>query len=68
VGLALSGSPAGLTLEQYQAANPDELTAIRNRVTPDFEAAGAHYVIDSVADLAPILADIERRLATGERP
>lgn len=68
VGLALSGSPAGLTLEQYQAANPDELNAIRNRVTPEFEAAGAHYVIDSVADLAPILIDIERRLATGERP
>ena len=68
VGLALSGSPAGLTLAQYQAATAGELAAIRSKVTPEFEAAGAHYVIDSVADLLPVLKDIERRLAVGERP
>ncbi len=68
VGLALSGSPAGLTLAQYQAANTAQLATIRNQVTPKFEAAGAHYVIDSVAELAPALKDIERRLAAGERP
>ena len=68
VGLALSGSPAGLTLAQYLAATPEELTTIRNKVTPEFKAAGAHYVIDSVADLAPILKEIERRLAVYERP
>jgi phosphonoacetaldehyde hydrolase len=68
VGLALSGSPAGLTLAQYQAATPEELTTIRNKVTPEFKVAGAHYVIDSVADLAPVLKEIERRLAVHERP
>jgi len=68
VGLALSGSPAGLTLAQYQAATTEELDAIRTKVTPEFKAAGAHYVIDSVADLAPVLKDIERRLGIGERP
>jgi phosphonoacetaldehyde hydrolase len=68
VGLALSGSPAGLTLPQYQAATADELAAIRSKVTPPFLAAGAHYVIDSVADLAPVLQDMERRLGTNERP
>ena len=68
VGLALSGSPAGLTLAQYLAATPEELTTIRNKVTPEFKAAGAHYVIDSVADLAPVLKEIERRLAVYERP
>ena len=30
--------------------------------------AGAHYVIDSVADLMPVIASIEGRLARGERP
>jgi len=68
VGLALSGSPAGLTLAQYQGATVGELAAIRSNVTPVFEAAGAHYVIDSVADLTPVLKDIEERLAAGERP
>ena len=68
VGLALSGSPAGLTLAQYQAATSGELATIRSKVKPEFEAAGAHYVIDSVADLAPVLKDIEGRLAAGERP
>ena len=68
VGLALSGSPAGLTLAQYQSATAEQLTAIRRQVTPAFEAAGSHYVIDSVADLGPVLKDIERRLTAGERP
>ena len=31
-------------------------------------AAGAHYVIDSVADLLPVVDLIEGRLARGERP
>ena len=32
-------------------------------------ASGAHYVIDSVADLPNVLDDdIERRLEQGERP
>ncbi len=30
--------------------------------------AGAHYVIDSVADLPPVIDDINARLARGERP
>ncbi|RYF62430.1 MAG: phosphonoacetaldehyde hydrolase, partial [Comamonadaceae bacterium] len=32
------------------------------------QGAGAHYVIDSIADLLPVLDDIGRRLAGGERP
>ena len=32
------------------------------------ERAGAHYVIDSVADLMPVVHEIEGRLARGERP
>ena len=30
--------------------------------------AGAHWVVDSVADLLPCLDAIDRRLAAGERP
>lgn len=68
VGLALSGAPAGLTPAAFTAASPTELEAIRQRVRGEHLATGAHYVIDSVADLLPVLDDIERRLAAGERP
>lgn len=30
--------------------------------------AGAHYVIDTVNDLPPVIEDINRRLAAGEKP
>jgi len=68
VGLALSGSPAGLTLVQYQTAPAGQPDAIRSKVTPKFETAGAHYMIATVANLPLVLKDIERRLAAGERP
>jgi phosphonoacetaldehyde hydrolase len=32
------------------------------------KAAGAHYVIDTVVDLADVVNDINNRLAKGERP
>jgi phosphonoacetaldehyde hydrolase len=68
VGVALSGSPAGLTLAEYRGASAERLEAIRSRVSSEFKAAGAHYVIDSVADLLPVLEDINSRLKLGERP
>lgn len=30
--------------------------------------SGAHYVIDSITDLPPVIEDINRRLARGEKP
>jgi phosphonoacetaldehyde hydrolase len=68
VGLALSGSPAGLSLAEYMQADAAARQAVRARVTPIFEAAGAHFVIDTVADLPAVLLDIEARLALGLRP
>lgn len=68
VGLALSGSPAGWTLAEFNAAGETERTELRERVGALFRAAGAHFVIDTVADLPPVLAEIEQRLARGQRP
>ena len=68
VALALSGSPSGLTQAEFAAASPAPLDEIRARVTPPFLAAGAHYVIDSIADLLPVGDAIAGRLAAGERP
>jgi phosphonoacetaldehyde hydrolase len=68
VGLTLSGSPAGWTLAEYQDATEEERQAVRHRVGHEFEAAGAHFVIDTVADLPGVLTSIETRLAKGLRP
>jgi phosphonoacetaldehyde hydrolase len=68
VGLALSGSPAGLTLAEFEAASTTQLDELRSRVTPAFRAVGAHYVIDTIASILPVVDDISRRLSCGERP
>ncbi|PIF76821.1 phosphonoacetaldehyde hydrolase [Variovorax sp. 54] len=68
VGVSVSGNVNGLTLAEWQALDLDGQQARRARATAELEAAGAHYVIDSVADLPNVLEDIERRLQAGERP
>lgn len=68
VGLALSGSPAGWTLDEYLQADEAARSSVRDRVSTEFRSAGAHYVIDSVADLPPLLDEIEVRMVQGERP
>lgn len=68
VGLAVSGNAVGLPLVQWQALNAGKQDALRKIATAKLQAAGAHYVIDSVADLLPVLDDIEAKLAQGLRP
>lgn len=68
VGLMLSGSPAGLTQAEFEALAPAALSDLRRAIAPQFTTVGAHYVIDTIADLLPVLDDIERRIALGERP
>jgi phosphonoacetaldehyde hydrolase len=68
VGLALSGASAGLTLQEYRAASPGELEEVRTRAAESLLRAGAHVVIDTVADLPQTLDVIERRIRQGEKP
>ncbi len=68
VGLALSGAPAGLTLAEYRSSPKEHLQRLRDEVGRRHRAAGAHYVIDTVAELLPVLDAIERRIGAGEHP
>jgi phosphonoacetaldehyde hydrolase len=68
VGVALSGNAAGYSREELAALTTDERAAARRRATRTLKAAGAHAVIDSVADLMDVVDDIEGRLLRGERP
>ena len=68
VGLALSGNAVGLSLTEWNALSAAHQQSLRTQATAQLKAAGAHYVIDTVADLLPVIADINRRLAAGEKP
>jgi phosphonoacetaldehyde hydrolase len=68
VGVALSGNEAGLTRQDIDALAPEALSDVRNRASAVLRSHGAHYIIDTIADLLPVIADIERRLEAGERP
>ena len=41
---------------------------VGQQIGSEFRAAGAHYVVDSIADIMPVLDDIEARLRRGEAP
>ncbi len=68
IAIALTGNEVGLTEQELRAldenARQSKLIEARERLT----AAGAHYVIDSIAACDPILDEIERRLREGDAP
>jgi phosphonoacetaldehyde hydrolase len=68
IGVAVSGNLFGLSLADTKALAREDYALRRARAQNALYAAGAHYVIDSVADLMPVAALIEGRLARGERP
>lgn len=68
IGLSLSGNMAGLTEAELAALTPAETTALRATASAPLFAAGAHLVIDSIADLPGAIALLEGRIAAGERP
>jgi phosphonoacetaldehyde hydrolase len=68
IGVAVTGNVFGLSAEETEALAPADFVARRAAAIDRLNAAGAHYVIDGVADLMPVLFEIEGRLARGERP
>jgi phosphonoacetaldehyde hydrolase len=68
VGLAASGNGVGLDLDAFRALAADDRAARVARSAAALKAAGADYVIDTVADLPGVLEAISRRIAAGERP
>jgi phosphonoacetaldehyde hydrolase len=68
VGVAVTGNSFGLSLADTKALAPADFARRRARAMDALYGAGAHYVVDSAADLMPIVALIEGRLTRGERP
>lgn len=56
------------TLEEEATLSEAEINRRLEKTRRILRDAGAHYVIDSLVDIEPVIDDINRRLARGERP
>ena len=69
VGVARYSNYMDIDTPEEGAAMSDEEINRRMAISRDIlERTGAHYVIDSLADIEPVIEDINVRLARGERP
>ena len=69
VGVARYSNYMGIdSLEQAASMSEAEISRRLGETREILANAGAHYVIDSVADLPGVIDEIEARLARGEKP
>jgi phosphonoacetaldehyde hydrolase len=68
IGVIKTGNEFGLSEKQVAALDAETLNAKREQALARLAQAGAHYVVDSLADCDAIIDDIDARLAHGERP
>ncbi len=69
IAVAATGNELGLSQAEVRSrCPPHEREQRLARARDRLHAAGAHYVVDGIADVPPVLDQIEARLANGERP
>ncbi len=68
VGLSASGNGVGLERAALAILPEAERAARIEASAKALREAGAHYVVESVADLGPVLAEIAARIERGELP
>jgi len=68
VGVSATGNEVGMNAADWEALPEEERGRLMARAREKLRAAGAHYVVERVALLEPVLEEIDSRLAAGERP
>ena len=68
IGLAKTGNEVGLNEEEIAALAPEVLQRKLTQARDNLAKMGAHYVVDTIAQVVPIIDQIEERLKKGERP
>ena len=68
IGVVKTGNELGLTEAEVAALDPIELKTKLAQGHTKLSDAGAHYVVEGLADVLPLLDEIAARLANGERP
>jgi phosphonoacetaldehyde hydrolase len=65
IGVAETGNMNGLSHPEFQALPASQQQTRLAAARAELKQAGAHYVVDSLAELDPVLDDIEARLKSG---
>jgi phosphonoacetaldehyde hydrolase len=68
VGVSRTGNYVGLNEAELGALPVPEQRCLIDEAADILLTGGAHYVIESIGDLPPILDEIEDRMARGDRP
>ncbi|HPO16921.1 MAG TPA: phosphonoacetaldehyde hydrolase [Candidatus Hydrogenedentes bacterium] len=68
IGLVITGNEIGVNEAELKAMDPGVLERKRARAYTRMAQAGAHYVVDGIWDVPPLLDEINQRLARGEHP
>jgi phosphonoacetaldehyde hydrolase len=68
IGIAASGNETGLSLKEWKKLDEDGRKAATKKARAKLRKAGAHVVIDTVADILPVIERFERKLRRGELP
>jgi phosphonoacetaldehyde hydrolase len=66
IGLAVSGNEVGMMLDEWRALPPAEQKIKRDRAYTRMQQCGAHYTVDTIADIMPCIDDIQARIRRGE--
>lgn len=68
VGVTETGNEMGLSEAELNALAVEQREQLGRLAGQRLMQAGAHYVIEGVAQLMPVIEEIDSRLARGERP
>lgn len=68
VGVTRTGNEFGLSPEDLAMLAPPEIDRLEQAASQKLSAAGAHFLIDGVGSLLPVLDEINARLAAGLGP
>ncbi len=68
IGLAKTGNEIGLNEKEIEQLDPQVYRSKLERAYTRMAQSGAHYVVDGIWDLDPLIDEINERLRHGERP
>ena len=68
VGVSRTGNGVGRSAEELGRMPPEEVQTLVAQAVLRLDAAGAHFTIESIVDIVPVLEAIEQRTASGQSP
>jgi phosphonoacetaldehyde hydrolase len=68
IGVAMTGNEVGLSEEEITALPQAERDRRASRAREALARSGAHYVVDTLVEVLPVIDEIDARLSRGDRP